>query len=146
VVRPGANPIDTGYGYANALLGVYQSFSQAQHHLNGLYRYWNIEQYVQDTWKITSRLTLDYGLRAAWYQPQYDAGLQASTFVLSQWDPKQSSPAVPAGGQPGEQHAQRLRSGHQDVSSRELHWGHHPRERKHHQRHVPGRPLASTSI
>jgi hypothetical protein len=86
----GNNPIDTGYGYANALLGVYQSFSQAQHHLNGLYRYWNMEQYVQDTWKVTPRVTLDYGMRAAWYQPQYDAGLQASTFVLSLWDPKQA--------------------------------------------------------
>lgn len=83
----GANPLDTGYGFSNALLGVYQSFQQAQHHINGLYRYWNIEQYVQDTWKITPRLTLDYGLRAAWYQPQYDAGLQASSFELSLWDP-----------------------------------------------------------
>jgi hypothetical protein len=87
----GANPIDTGYGFANALLGVYQSFNQAQHHINGLYRYWNIEQYVQDTWKVTPHLTIDWGLRAAWYQPQYDAGLQASTFELSQWDPKQAS-------------------------------------------------------
>ena len=86
----GANPLDTGYGFSNALLGVYQSFNQAQHHINGLYRYWNIEQYVQDTWKVTPRLTLDYGLRAAWYQPQYDAGLQASTFELSQWNPAQA--------------------------------------------------------
>jgi hypothetical protein len=86
----GANPIDSGYGYSNALLGVYQTFSQAQHHINGLYRYWNIEQYLQDTWKISPRVTLDYGMRAAWYQPQYDAGLQASTFELSKWDPKQA--------------------------------------------------------
>lgn len=86
----GANPLDTGYGFANALLGVYNSFNQAQHHINGLYRYWNIEQYVQDTWKVTPRLTLDYGLRAAWYQPQYDAGLQASSFELSQYDPSQA--------------------------------------------------------
>jgi hypothetical protein len=86
----GANPLDSGYGYSNALLGVFQSFNQAQHHLNGLYRYWNIEQYFQDTWKLTSRVTLDYGLRAAWYQPQYDAGMQASTFVPSLWDPAQA--------------------------------------------------------
>ena len=86
----GSNPIDTGYGYANALLGVYNSFSQAQHHLNGMWRYWNIEQYVQDTWKVSSRVTLDYGLRAAWYQPQYDAGLQASSFEYSQWDPSKA--------------------------------------------------------
>src|SRR5262249_28320160 len=43
--------------------------------------------FVQDAWKITPRITLDYGLRLSWYQPQFDASLQASTFILSQWDP-----------------------------------------------------------
>jgi hypothetical protein len=85
-----ANPLDTGYGYANAALGVYQSMDQASGYINGQYRYWNIEEYVQDTWKITPRITLDYGMRIAWYQPQYDASLQASTFVVSAWDPKQA--------------------------------------------------------
>ena len=85
-----ANPYDTGYGYANAALGVYNSFTQAANFINGLYRYWNVEFYVQDTWKVTSRLTLDYGMRGAWYQPQYDQSLQASTFVLSQWDPSKA--------------------------------------------------------
>ena len=85
-----ANPYDTGYGYANAALGVYNSFTQAANFINGQYRYWNIEFYLQDTWKVTSRLTLDYGIRAAWYQPQFDASLQASTFVASQWDPSKA--------------------------------------------------------
>ena len=95
------NLFDTGYGFSNALLGVYNSYTQAANHINGLYRYWNIEQYVQDTWKITPRLTLDYGLRAAWYQPQYDASLQASTFIPSQWSTAQAptlfAPAVTPG-------------------------------------------------
>jgi hypothetical protein len=86
----GANPLDSGDSWANALLGVYNSFTQAQNHINGQYRYWNIEEYVQDTWKITPRLTLDYGLRGSWYQPQYDSSLQASTFILANWDPKQA--------------------------------------------------------
>src|SRR6185369_9894571 len=85
-----SNPYDTNYGYANAAIGVYNTFSQAANFINGQYRYWNLEFYLQDTWKVTSRLTLDYGIRTAWYQPQYDASLQASTFVLSQWDPKQA--------------------------------------------------------
>jgi hypothetical protein len=80
-----ANPYDTGFGFSNAALGVYNSFTQAANFINGQYRYWNIEGYVQDTWKVTSRLTLDYGLRVAWYQPQYDASLQAATFVPSLW-------------------------------------------------------------
>ena len=81
-----ANPYDTRYGFSNAALGVYNSFSQAANAINGQYRYWNVEFFVQDTWKITSRLTLDYGIRAAWYQPQYDQSLQAATFVLSKFD------------------------------------------------------------
>jgi hypothetical protein len=32
-------------------------------------------------------LTLDYGIRAAYYQPQYDSSLQASTFIPNLYDP-----------------------------------------------------------
>ena len=85
-----SNPLDTGYGYSNAAMGVFQTFDQASAYVNGEYRYWNIEGFLQDTWKVTPQLTLDYGLRGAWYQPQYDASLQASTFVLSQWNPAQA--------------------------------------------------------
>jgi hypothetical protein len=85
-----ANPIDTGYGYSNMLYGVYQTFDQASGYINGLYRYWNIEEFVQDTWKVTPHLTFDYGMRASWYQPQYDASLQASTFVLANYNPAQA--------------------------------------------------------
>src|SRR5580704_7726210 len=93
-----SNPYDTGFGLSNALLGVYNTYNQAANHINGLYRYWNIEQFLEDTWKATPRLTLDFGLRAAWYQPQYDASLQASTFVPSLWSsanaPRLYQPAI----------------------------------------------------
>jgi Carboxypeptidase regulatory-like domain/TonB-dependent Receptor Plug Domain len=79
------NPFDTGFGFSNAATGVYNTFSQAANEINGQYRYWNIEWYAQDTYKLTPRLTLDYGLRVAWVQPQYDASLQAATFVPNQW-------------------------------------------------------------
>jgi hypothetical protein len=85
-----ANPLDTGYGYSNALLGVYNTFQQANSYINGQYRYYNIEEFIQDTWKVTSRVTFDYGLRGQWYQPQFDASLQASTFVPNNWDPKKA--------------------------------------------------------
>jgi hypothetical protein len=85
-----ANPFDAGFGFANAALGVYQTMDQALNYINGEYRYWNIEEFVQDTWKVTPRLTFDYGVRLSWYQPQYDASLQASTFLLSKWDPSQA--------------------------------------------------------
>ena len=48
--------------------------------LNGQYRVWNIEWYVQDSWRVNKKLTLDYGMRFYWIQPQYDAALQTSSF------------------------------------------------------------------
>jgi hypothetical protein len=93
-----ANPYDSGFGISNALLGVYNTFNQAANHINGQYRYWNIEEFLEDTWKVTPRVTLDYGMRAAWYQPQYDSSLQASTFVPSLWQaskaPRLYTPAI----------------------------------------------------
>lgn len=84
------NPYDTGFGFSNAAMGVYNTFSQAANEINGQYRYWNIEWYAQDTWKVTPHLTLDYGLRVAWVQPQYDASEQASTFVPTAWSGSQA--------------------------------------------------------
>jgi Carboxypeptidase regulatory-like domain/TonB-dependent Receptor Plug Domain len=85
-----SNPLDTGYGYSNMLYGVYQTMDQSSAYINGLYRYWNIEGFVQDTWKIAPRVTFDYGLRISWYQPQYDSSKQASTFVLADWQASQA--------------------------------------------------------
>lgn len=85
-----SNPFDTGYGFANAATGVYNTFTQASQFATGRYRYWNLEFYVQDTWKVTRRLTLDYGLRMYWIQPQYDAALQTSNFLPELYDPSKA--------------------------------------------------------
>jgi hypothetical protein len=80
------NQFNTGHPYSNALLGIYNSYVQANSFPKGLYRYWNIEGYVQDNWKATRRLTLDYGLRLSWYEPQYDIRLQTGVFNPTQYD------------------------------------------------------------
>jgi len=80
------NQFNTGHPYANALLGVYNSYVQASNFPKGLYRYWNIEGYIQDNWKATRRLTLDYGLRISYYEPQYDIRSQTGVFNPTQYD------------------------------------------------------------
>ncbi len=82
-----SNPLDTGYGYANAALGNYRTFDQASQAAVGKYRYTNVEWYAQDTWKVVPKLSLDYGIRFYYIQPQYDAGLQTSTFLQGRFDP-----------------------------------------------------------
>ena len=76
-----ANPFDTGYSAANAAIGVFNTFSQASVYPIGEYRYWNIEWYLQDNWKVNDRLTLDYGLRFYWVQPQHDEAGLTSNFA-----------------------------------------------------------------
>jgi hypothetical protein len=57
------NPNDTGHGYANALLGVFQSYSEASNRLLPTIKFHEWEGYVQDNWRINRRLTLDVGVR-----------------------------------------------------------------------------------
>lgn len=75
-----ANPLNAGSPYANALLGVYAQYQQASVQLNNDFVYNNIEAFVQDTWKVTSRFTLDYGVRFSHFQPLYDKESQLSFF------------------------------------------------------------------
>ena len=82
-----SNSFDSGYPFANAALGIYQSYSQAAQWVKGNYVYNNLEWYGQDNWKATDRLTLDYGLRFYWLEPTYDTKLQTSNFLPDQFNP-----------------------------------------------------------
>jgi carboxypeptidase family protein len=84
-VNDGSNPLDTGFGFANAAIGVYNTFTQASDYVIGNYRYNNVEWYAQDNWKVTSRLTLDYGMRFYLIQPQFDEALQTGNFLPDQY-------------------------------------------------------------
>ena len=81
----GANPLDTGFGYANALLGIFTSYQQQSKFVEGSFLYDQVDWYVQDNWKVSSKLTLDYGLRFVNQRPQYDQYLQASNFFPERW-------------------------------------------------------------
>jgi hypothetical protein len=79
------NALDTGFGYSNAALGVFTQYLQASKFIEGSMIYNNTEFYLQDNWKATSRLTLDYGLRFTHQGPQYDQFQQMSNFFPDQW-------------------------------------------------------------
>src|SRR5262245_52691557 len=80
-----SNPLDTGFGFANAALGVFSSYNQFSQYVEGSFVYNNTEGYVQDNWKVNGKLTLDYGVRFVHQQPQYDELGQASNFLPNQW-------------------------------------------------------------
>lgn len=80
-----ANPLDTGDGYANALLGIFQSYTETnirsiqRRHLTAH------EFYIQDSWKATSRLTLEYGVRFLHNSPSWDDSHFSTRFIPSNY-------------------------------------------------------------
>jgi hypothetical protein len=81
----GTNTFDTSFGFANAAIGTFSSYQQAQRYVETSAVYRNTEAYIQDNWKVSNRLTLDYGLRFAHQAEQYDRLGQASNFVPDRW-------------------------------------------------------------
>ncbi len=80
------NPLDTGFGFANAAIGVFSSYGQqGPNPVEGRYVYHDRDFYIQDNWKLNSRLTLDLGIRFAHSGPQYDSREQESNFFPSLW-------------------------------------------------------------
>src|SRR5262249_54003686 len=56
-----ANPLDTGYAYANAILGVYNTYTESTSRVDYAPITRISEGYVRDHWRVTNRLTLDLG-------------------------------------------------------------------------------------
>jgi hypothetical protein len=82
---------NTGHPYANTLLGNFDNLNQPTIGIyQGQYRSTNVEWYVQDNWKVNRKLTLDYGLRFNWIQPQFDQRLQGGFFDPSKYNPAQT--------------------------------------------------------
>ncbi len=93
----GTNAFDTSFGFANAAIGSFSSYQQASKYTEGNFVYDNREAYIQDNWKASNRLTLDYGMRFVNALPQYDKLGQGSNFLPDQW----SRSAAPALYRPG---------------------------------------------
>ncbi len=81
----GVNAFDTSFGFANAAIGSFSSFTQASAYQEGTFKYNNIEGYIQDNWRVNNKLTLDYGVRFVHAQPQHDALLQSGNFLLDKF-------------------------------------------------------------
>ncbi len=75
------NPLDSTFGFSNAALGIFSTYQQASAWAEGANSFRNIEAYIQDTWRMSDRLTLDYGMRFVHQQAQADDLEQGWAFL-----------------------------------------------------------------
>ena len=85
--QDGNNPNDANYPWATALLGYYDSYTESTGRPQGNWKYINAEWFVQDTWRVSRRFSLDYGVRFYHDPPQFDARKQISSFSIAAYDP-----------------------------------------------------------
>ncbi|MFN7921335.1 MAG: carboxypeptidase regulatory-like domain-containing protein [Bryobacteraceae bacterium] len=85
------NPLDTNYAFSNAALGVFNSYTESNARYGSNMRQTMSEWFAQDSFKVTRRLNLDYGIRwtyATQMYPRYDG--QQSVFIRESYKPGQS--------------------------------------------------------
>jgi hypothetical protein len=88
------NPLDTGYAFANALLGVVDSYTASSARPITQAKDFRAEWYAQDTWRVTSRLTIDAGVRFYWIPPTIDPGTQLAAFNPAAYSASAQPPLI----------------------------------------------------
>ena len=78
--QDGNNPLDTNNPYATALIGNYDTYGEATGRPQAIWKFVNLEWFLQDTWRVSRRFSLDYGVRFYHDMPQYDKRGQLSEF------------------------------------------------------------------
>jgi hypothetical protein len=85
------NPLSTGNGYANMLLGVFTNYTELTSRVDKDVRHWQNDFYAQDNWRITPRLTLDFGLRVQHSGSDFEVNDMNSGFFTDQWRANQAA-------------------------------------------------------
>src|SRR5262249_30771552 len=79
------NPFDARHPYANALLGSYRSYTESSSRPGGDGTGNVIEWFAQDTWRMTRKLTLDYGIRFGYYTNWAQKNGASAAFSLERY-------------------------------------------------------------
>lgn len=81
------NPYNANHPYAQALLGLFYSYTESSARPWEQGRSTIFEWFAQDNWKVTRRLTLDMGFRLAWSGPYHSFRREEAGFVPDRYDP-----------------------------------------------------------
>jgi hypothetical protein len=74
-------------GNRDGLCGANCTYTEAEREIASRFRFRRYEFYAQDSWRVRSNLTLDYGVRYSLYPPVQDANDVLTNFDPSRYDP-----------------------------------------------------------
>lgn len=94
-----AGGVSTGNSLADALLGNFYQYQEYSGTRQGWYRFWQVEPYVQDDWRVNARLTINIGMRWSYMQPQYSALNNTVQFLPQYFNPALAATVNPSNGQ-----------------------------------------------
>lgn len=95
--RDANNPLDSNHPFANALLGNFFSYAESSNRTNGRAKIYTLEWFAQDSWKVTRKFNLDYGVRFYSFIPWRLRDNEGAAFSLLRFDRAK----IPALYQPG---------------------------------------------
>jgi len=83
---PASNPNSTGNSFADALLGNFRRYSEAQSDPMGFFRFSQIEGFVSDNWRLSRTLSIEAGVRYAWHSPTHSQMNNMASFDPARYD------------------------------------------------------------
>ncbi|MBV9308287.1 MAG: carboxypeptidase regulatory-like domain-containing protein, partial [Acidobacteriaceae bacterium] len=95
-----STPNGTGLSVANAALGLFDTYAELGVRSYTPYRGFMYEWFAQDSWKITPKLHIDYGLRQSIIIPYYSIWRNMSVFDPTYYNPATAVKVDPTTGRP----------------------------------------------
>jgi Carboxypeptidase regulatory-like domain/TonB-dependent Receptor Plug Domain len=84
------NTRTTGNAFADALLGNFRTYNEADNDPIGFFRFNQVESYVTDSWKVRRNFSLELGARYYYFLPTYLQANNVANFDPSKYDPSQA--------------------------------------------------------
>jgi hypothetical protein len=84
--RSTTNPLDSGWAYANALLGNFYAYQESTSRPRQFDYTRTLEWYAQDNWRVNKKLTLDYGMRFSIRWPDWVPTGEVAAFDPQTWN------------------------------------------------------------
>jgi hypothetical protein len=81
-----SSAVTTGNAFADLLTGQVAQFTQTSAQPKYYNRYKIVEPYIQDNWRATDRLTLNFGLRLSLFGTYHDISNQSGNFEPATWN------------------------------------------------------------